>query len=673
MGKKKDAIAFENEIKNFLIDLEFNDVEGARDNFLINGIQVDVLGGWENALLVIECKTKQSLDIKNLRKDISELRGKIEILEKGFNEHPLYSKYSYFKYIIATKNIEIRQEDISFANNGKQIYIWSNDFFEYYKDLYTFIKPYAKYDLLGEMHIKPISRHTITVPAFRTAINGKNIYNFIMNPRDLLEIAFVARRDVGKERYYQRIINKERLIRIKTYIELGGTFPNNIIVAFNPDIKLNYIIQKGYHHSLTDWPYFNTAFGILEFPKDYRSCWIIDGQHRLYAFVNIENKYDFNMPITAFENLDVKEQRKYFLDINKNQKPVDPDLLWDLSGDIPNEKEGRISNTVKKYLNSDKDSPLKNRIYYPTTGIKNKTERIKISALCIALKKRKILDEYTSLNIRNALYDSDQEKHIKKVGYSLILFFKTLHKLFVNNWSKGSKGFILTNGGISVLLGIFEKILSRIMQKENRIPDKHNFEYYLNPLKERLEVNDEKKLKDLRIRCSSEGGKSDVLNDFIIHIRNITKDEKFGGEIYTIKFDEEFKEIEKLTKEFIKKNLFDENDQNWFRNNIDQSVYHQAKKNLDKNNLSTDKLYLQITLGQAFGIIRNKPYICDKLIGDKKFANRTQLLSCFDTISPIRAKLTAHHTGADEIEDDQMDMLKINMKILKKGLEEQLS
>lgn len=353
VGRKKSATQFEEKIKQFLQNLEFNDVDGARDDFRINAIQVDVCGGWENALLVIECKSKKELGRKNLRTAINEFRGKIPLLEAGFKKHPKYSRYTFFKYIIVTKNIIVRKADIDFAHQHPDIYIWDDDFWEYYSNLYSYIKPYAKYDLLGEMRIRPVVQQPITVPAFQVKLRNVNVYNFVMNPRHLLEVASVARREVRRDRYYQRIIDKRRLVSIAKYVKDGGTFPNNIIISFREDLDVKFHRVKGPNYSSTDWPYLGIAYGILEFPKDYRSCWIIDGQHRLYAFINVENKFDFNMPITAFEHLDIEKQGKFFLDINKNQKPVDSDLVWDLNGEmIPSETDGIISN-VAKFLNNE--------------------------------------------------------------------------------------------------------------------------------------------------------------------------------------------------------------------------------------------------------------------------------------------------------------------------------
>ena len=102
------------------------------------------------------------------------------------------------------------------------------------------------------------------------------------------------------------------------------------------------------------------------------------------------------------------------------------------------------------------------QIYYPSTGIKKKTSPIKISAICIAIKKRKLVEDITLQNIKNPIYDKDSSTCVKKVGISLSDYFWVLKTKFPNSWYLESKGFILTNGGISVMIGLFEKILSRI-------------------------------------------------------------------------------------------------------------------------------------------------------------------------------------------------------------------
>src|SRR3989344_5498538 len=355
--KKKNAIKFEEKIKTFLTDLEFIDVDGAKDTFRIGypkEHQIDVIAAWGNTVFVFECKTSREFNkTKNLKKDLYEFKGKIPQIEDGLKRHTIYKKYNNYRYIlVVNEKVVLRPEDKEYDNTLPYIYLWNEDFLAYYNDLYSYLKPYAKYDLLGEMGINPLDQEPIRIPAFKVKFGDVVMYNFVINPKDLLEVAFVARREIGTERYYQRIIDKERLNKIAKYIEMDGKFPNNIIIAFKEGARVVFRGKPPYtQYSNDSWPFLGIEFGILEFPKDYRSCWIIDGQHRLYAFVNT-NKW-FNMPVTAFENLGIEDQCKFFLDINKNQKPVDSDLLWDLNGDmIPSERDGIISNVVKGLNNN---------------------------------------------------------------------------------------------------------------------------------------------------------------------------------------------------------------------------------------------------------------------------------------------------------------------------------
>ncbi|MFH1376959.1 MAG: DGQHR domain-containing protein, partial [Candidatus Woesearchaeota archaeon] len=644
---KSFGTKFEEKIKHFLEKLEFNDVDGARDNFLINGIQVDVCGSWENALLVIECRSKQELGKRSLRSDINEFRGKIPLLIQGFKEHPTYKKYTFLKFILVIKNIKVRKPDINFANERPSIYIWDDNFFEYYTKLYDFIKPYAKFNLLGEMRIKPVQRTPITIPAFKVKYGKGNVYTFVMNPKDLLELAFVARREVKGERYYQRIVDKKRLLRIAKYIERGGTFPNNIIISFDKEISVKFHpLEEKYGVA---WPYIGISFGILEFPKDYRSCWIIDGQHRLYAFMHTNEDIYFNMPITAFENLDIEDQCRFFLDINKNQKPVDADLLWDLNGEmISSERDGIISNTVK-FLNDEERGPLFFKIYYPSTGIKKKTHKIKISALCIAIKKNSLVNEFTKQKIKNPLYIKDHSEYVKNLGNSLSDYFEIMKLNFPNNWDFEAKGFILTNGGIAVMIGLFEKIVSRIMEKSNRKPNKDEFKLYTNPLKEVLESSDSTELKKLRLRSTSEGGKSEVLNEFVLKIRHEIGDDKFGGEIPIHQYSKQFSNLEKKYKLLIKKILFDPENKNWFEDSVDKSIYGRILTIMKKNGVTdVNKAYLYTTLGDCIHIMRTHS---DKFypifLENEKFSfiNKVILEGSFSLISIMRAKLEAHYTG----------------------------
>ena len=156
------------------------------------------------------------------------------------------------------------------------------------------------------------------------------------------------------------------------------------------------------------------------------------------------------------------------------------------------------------------------------------------------------------------------------------------------------------------MIGIFMKIVSRIMQKNSCEPKQQDFENYLKPLLSEIENIETGKLKSLKIRCTSEAGKKEVLDNFCLKIKSALKDEKFGGEIETVKFNDKFIDLEISLKELIKNKLNDGSN-NWFEKNVDKDIYQEASNRLKKNGMSDEnKKYLQITMGQTFRIIRSK-------------------------------------------------------------------
>jgi len=648
-GKKKRAIRFEEKIKSFLERLEFDDVDGAKDSFQINGIQVDVVGGHEDTLLIIECTMKQKLGRKSVRDKIKEIRGVADALEKGFKKHPIYGKYKYFRYVLATKNIIIRHEDIVFANNSKpRIYIWDDNFIAYYEDLYDKIKLYAKFNLLGEMGIRPTRQNTISVPAFQTKFGKIKIYSFLINPCDLLEVSYVARRETKNERFYQRIVKKDRIKKIAKYVNEGNILPNNLIIAFGDHIRKYikfHVIQKDYIGKCTSG--FGVSYGILEFPRDYRSCWIIDGQHRLYSFINNTDKF-FVMPVTAFENLDLEAQCKIFLDINKNQKPVPPDLVWDLNGNmIPTEEDGIISNTVKT-LNE--KGPLYHRIYIPSKGIRRRKKLLRMAGMCLSIKRMRLVKETTASRTENPFYVSDENKEkkankiVKKLSNALNEYFTCVQKIMKDDWELEDKGFVLDDGGNSVMIRLFEKIVSRCVSKG--VPTKEDYKKYLKPpsklFSERYKDKDE--LKKLKLRITSEGGKDELLKELVIYIRQETGDELFGGEIES-EVIKKIRKLEKDLKELVRKVLEKHFGERWFEEKVPDDIRKRAIKNMKKHNTEDyNKAYLQMTFGECISTIKQNKSLFYPIFqhGEYGFGSNRELEGAFDLISRLRTQ-EAHH------------------------------
>jgi DGQHR domain-containing protein len=150
------------------------------------------------------------------------------------------------------------------------------------------------------------------------------------SPSVLLKIGYVYRRASGKPMAYQRILNKDRITKITEFLSTDDALlPNAIIIAFDDDPAVQSEIK-----------YEN---GKLYFPRKYCSAWIIDGQHRVFGFLNtrFENMDDddpelmFELPVVAFKNLKPVWQNRTFVNINYNQKRIDPTLLCDLATALP--------------------------------------------------------------------------------------------------------------------------------------------------------------------------------------------------------------------------------------------------------------------------------------------------------------------------------------------------
>jgi DNA sulfur modification protein DndB len=507
---QKLAERFEKQVIDWLRELGFKNVDGGR-NFRVGDIQVDACGGHEDTLLVFECLMATKRSKQSIRRKIQALRGNMSILSKAFHKDDRYSKYGKLKYILITKNITLNEEDRRFAQQKPEMSIWDEQLMDYYMRLSKGIGTHARYNLLGEIGIEPRVASITRIPALQTRLENYILYLFFVEPQKLIQAAYVARREEGKERYYQRILDPARIGRIRRFINKGGLFPNNIIVAFNKPPK--FVPFREVNSQLGEAGN-KVQFGILNFPSNYRSCWIIDGQHRLYAFP--EPLRGDSVAVAAFEKIKPERQAQFFIEINREQKPVDADLLWDLEGEMrPDHKEGIISNVVKK-MNS--LSPLDGRIYVPLEG-KRKKGQLKFSGLCMSIQKRKLVEKVSATMEgaqKNPLYSTDAERTVASVSKALSAFFQQIGLQF-NEQQKSE--IVFTNGGISVMTIIFERILSRV----GKTPSEEDLNKYVQALHSVIATQfaDSAERKEFRLRANSEGGRTDLAQTLCLSMRRL--------------------------------------------------------------------------------------------------------------------------------------------------------
>lgn len=507
---------FENKVQSALRRMNFRHVNGG-PNFRVGGIQVDACGGWDDFLLIVECKTTQSTD-RDIHAHISELRGKLPELRRGFRSMVPYKDYKRFGLALVTENISYTDGDKVLAASAPEVYLLDFQVLTYYENLAKHIGPQATlFNFLGELRVKPADIDRPRVPALKIRMGNDNGYLFWCDPHELVKVAYVARRGSGREKYYQRILAGNRLNEAKRFIEKGGFFPNNIIIAFErkPQFRDETTID------LPFWPEWMTL-GQLIFPESYTSCWVIDGQHRLYALGQMQHNPKLQkVAVFAFEQLSVPRQAKYFIEINKEQKSVPEDLIWDLeremSADSP---RGRVATCVS-LLN---DSPaLKDMIYLPLSGEK-KRGQLKMSGVCNDLNDSKLLQERTTfmnLTQHNPLAHRVNNDLIpRRVADALSAFLSEAKgQAAPTLWTQ----FFLKPGGLYISFYVYEQIIIRC----GGIPNPSQLRDLVAALI--LSINELAPTPDAlrKLRITSYKQRRELLDDILLEMSRILGDPQF--------------------------------------------------------------------------------------------------------------------------------------------------
>lgn len=153
----------------------------------------------------------------------------------------------------------------------------------------------AKYQIFSVLFPKETIPQQVEVPAISASRGKIKLYYFLIQPEELLKIAYVHhRRSTPKELAgsYQRMLNKSRLRRIDGFITKGSHFPNNIILNSTTKPVFKQFTKKKQAGDV--------LFGMLQLPRQYASAWIIDGQHRLYGYADNEKKINRNHACSCF-------------------------------------------------------------------------------------------------------------------------------------------------------------------------------------------------------------------------------------------------------------------------------------------------------------------------------------------------------------------------------------
>ena len=235
---------------------------------------IDVFAADEEVVLIITCKTSETVRTSQLKKEVETIqgqrRGLIRELKKEFPSHKV-------KFILATNNLGISDQTAMRIQEADIIHM-DEEVIDYYISLADHLGRAARYQLLGSLfagtRIPNLDREVVAIEAH---IGGHRYYSFSIEPERLLKLAYILHRNKANKNLmptYQRLIKKTRLKGVAQFVENGGYFPNSLILSLDTGLRGPRFDPFPKHVG-------KTRAGILHLPQTFRAAYVIDGQHRL--------------------------------------------------------------------------------------------------------------------------------------------------------------------------------------------------------------------------------------------------------------------------------------------------------------------------------------------------------------------------------------------------------
>jgi len=480
--------------------------------------KIDVIAQSEEVRIYIECTTQKNdaLKIKQWSSEVSDIR-KYESGNSETEKKNVVFVYCNDKDISETDRDKLSKKGIVYLNTA---------IIDYFLELKGQYARLAYFQLISYLckgqQIKSITSDDLTIPTIRTKYGSKTYaYLFGVHPATLIPLSTVPHRKLDFKddlnHNYQRLIKKTKVNAIKKFIKNErGIFPTNIIISIESD-KHTF---KPFGKAIND-----IQHGTLTLPRQYQSVNIIDGQHRLFAYDGLEQSEKDLIYVVAFDNMNLEEQIKTFIDINEKQTKVSPSLLWDLYPTILDKDDikFRISTLVKR-LNENKDSSLQGLIKYDSASFSNKSPKLTLESVCTAIKSEKVIEDIESTMLLLRIPNKNDS-----IAFSLLsLWFQVIQENAKEHWNRSDKtlNLLRSNQGYGALLKVFSAVIKELHKKDIlesiRIDDykkvKDEFKSYIslildavNELKTKEEIKNWKRI--------GEGGKQQLFIDFVRLIR----------------------------------------------------------------------------------------------------------------------------------------------------------
>ena len=352
------------------------------------GKNIDIFAKDDNCICLVECKAaEKSHTKKSLGVSIDQYAALHKELEKSIRSHYKdkgdETKYR-FRWLLVLKNIDLNENDYTRAEKAN-IMVVDDSLIQYYAELSKHFGHASRYQFFADLYPGMVIPEMIeAVPAIKGKMGGVVFYSFVIEPEKLLKIAYISHRGKSNEesvKTYQRMASKKRLSIIAKYIsEKKGIFPTSIVLNIETDnrgLKFDQAAEMAGK---------NAVLGTLHLPNRLKTAWLIDGQHRLFAYSGLPEAKTATLPVIAFEDLDASVQQQLFIDINGEQVRVSKNLLVDLYDDLhwnsdrPQDRILALISKLVKTLNESNKSPLRDRVI-KVGGRRTKNRNLTLTAL----------------------------------------------------------------------------------------------------------------------------------------------------------------------------------------------------------------------------------------------------------------------------------------------------
>ena len=437
--------------------------------------QLDVVAIDDELAMAIECKTSEKFARRpQFQEELAKISSFRERFIRAVNTSEARKTVGKRAAVMAffLENVSLSDNDRERARDANVLLFDEGDL-EYYEKLVTHLGPAARFQFYADaVPGRVISGLTIRVPAVKTKMGGHNCYTFPISPEYLLKIAYVSHRARGKAsdiHAYQRMIAKSRLNKIRDYISEQGIFPTNIVL----NIEKKFItFEKVKQENSEEEQSASGTLGWLQIRPAYKSAWIIDGQHRLFAYSGHPRAAKSHLSVLAFEGLTPSVQAGLFVDINAKQKSVKQSLLQELDAELHWESD-RIADRVRaivskvvQVLDADKGSPLHGRVLSADVQ-KDAVRCISFTSLYRAIAKPRLYvvkESKGEVLEYGPFWGGDNERTLKRASRAVKAWLSPIRDAATDWWDLGSGdgGGLTMNDGITACLNVLDSVLESI-------------------------------------------------------------------------------------------------------------------------------------------------------------------------------------------------------------------